>query len=145
MKMEKRWLWSELGVSNVQIHHNIKTENSKNRRKTKSRAKGNGKPQAAAGHHGRGDHHGQTVASTTGRGDHHGQTVVVTVVAARFVPVRCVLGSFGASSWAAGFAFLGVFWASLQASFDPHGPHFLTWIHLKYFSQNLGLNYRNLQ
>ena len=44
------------------------------------------------------------------------------------------------------FAFLGVFWASfcyhlviLMALTS------LVWIHLKHFSQNLGLNHRNLQ
>jgi len=77
-------------------------------------------------HHGRGAHHGQTVATTMGRGVHHGLAVVPTGGGGPLFPVRCVLGSFGASPWAAGFAFSWVFWASLQASFDPHGPHFIS-------------------
>ena len=77
-------------------------------------------------HHGRGAHHGQTVAATTACGVHHGLAVVPTGGGGPLFPVRRVLGSFGASSWAAGFAFSWVFWASLQASFDPHGPHFIS-------------------
>jgi len=59
------------------------------------------------------------VAATTGRGAHCGGGPVL-------LSVRRVLVSFGISPWAVGFAFSWVFWASLQASFDPHGPHFIS-------------------
>ena len=99
---------------------NIKTKQSKNRRKSKRHTKG--KP------HNRGKwlHHGLTVAATTGRGGHHGLAVVSTVVAARF----CCSAAFWCPSvlrlGPRVFAFLGVFWASLQASFDPQSPHFIS-------------------
>jgi len=38
-----------------------------------------------------------------------------------FLFQRCVLCSFGASIWAAGFAYIGSFWASFASFFDPHG------------------------
>jgi len=41
-------------------------------------------------------------------------------------PPCAAFWSFGVSPWAAGFSFSWVFWASLQASFDPHGPHFIS-------------------
>ena len=60
--------------------------------------------------------------------------------------VRCVLAFFGALALGRGFCcswgILGLF---LLSYFDPHGPHFLAWIHLKHFSQKLGLDQRNLQ
>ena len=80
------------------------------------------------------------------RGCHHGLAVAAAVVAARLFPPCAAFWSFGVSRWAAGSAspwgILGLF---LLSYFDPHGPHFLAWIHQKHFSQNLGLNYRNLQ
>jgi len=105
---------------------NIKTKQRKNRRKSKRHAKGKPHNRGIWLHQGRGAHHGQTVAATTGRGVHHGLAVVPAGGGGPLFPVRRVLGSFGASSWAAGFAFSWVFWASLQASFDPHGPHFIS-------------------
>ena len=92
-----------------------------------------------------GSHHGQAVAAIMARGVHHDQTVVATGCgcpvcprAPRFGLVRCfALGRGFCYSW----GILGL----LQASFDPHSPYFLAWIHLKHFSLKLGLNHRNLQ
>jgi len=63
------------------------------------------------------------VAATTGRGVHHGLAVVAAVVAA------LLWWCFGLLVVRLGprvLPFFGVFWASLQASFDPHGPHFIS-------------------
>jgi len=57
----------------------------------------------------------------------------------RSFPLRCVLISFGASSWAANFANSGSFWASFASLIDllvPQGSFFL---------QLLGLTHMNLQ
>jgi len=57
------------------------------------------------------------------RGCHHGPWCPLVLVA-RFC---CSAAFWCPSVLCLGprvFAFLGVFWASLQASFDPHGPHF---------------------
>jgi len=86
------------------------------------------------------------VAAPTGRGVHHGLAVVATGCGGS---VSFRAPHFGLSVLRLGpqvFAFLGVFWASscyhvliLMALTS------LAWIHLKHFSQNLGLNHRNLQ
>jgi len=38
---------------------------------------------------------------------------------------HCLLPSFGASTWAANFAYVGSFWASFGILFDPHGPQLI--------------------
>ena len=86
---------------------NIKTKQSKNRWKSKRHAKENRTAGWSKLHHGRGAHHGQTVASS------------VSFHAPRFGLSVLRLGPQV-------FAFLGVFWASLQAFFDPHGPNFFS-------------------
>ena len=110
---------------------NIKTKQSKNRRKSKRHVKetgnrGNNRPPRP------------WAPPRPGRGSHW---------------LWWLLGSppprFGLSVLRLGpqvFAFLGVFWASscyhlliLMALTS------LAWIHVKHFSQNLGLNHRNLQ
>ena len=126
MKMEKRWLWSELGSLECPDTSALKGKQSKKRRKSKRHAKENRTTGENTGHHGRGAHHGQTVAATTGCGVHHGLAVVAAVVVARLFSPCAAFWSFGVSPWAAGFAFSWVFWASLQASFGPHGPHFIS-------------------
>ena len=81
-----------------------------------------------------------------GRGGHHGQAMVPTVVAAwLFSPLRRILVFRCFALRRAFLPFLG--------SFGP--PHYhllilmaltsLAWIHLKHFSQNLGMNRRNSQ
>ena len=116
---------------------NIKTKQSKNRRKSKRHAKGKPHNRGKTAHHGRGADHGQTVAATTGRGVHHGLAVWPLVVVAWF----CCSAAFWCPSvlrlGPRGLPFLGVFWASscyhlliLMALTS------LSWIHLKHFSQN---------
>jgi len=39
----------------------------------------------------------------------------------RLLPLRCVLCSFGASTRAVGFAYVGSFWVSFASFLDPHG------------------------
>ena len=90
MKMEKRWLWSELGspwspdTSEIYRQNNAKPQEVEKERE-ENRTTGWKTP-----------HHG--------RGAHHGLAVVAAVVVFRY---------FGSSSWAAGFAFpwgiLGLF------------------------------------
>jgi len=127
------------GLWNVQIHQHLKAKQSKNRRKSKRHGKG--KPHSR-GKHGPPRpwaHHGLTVAATTGRGGHCGGCPVV-------FPQHRILVFLVHRLGPRGLPFLGVFWASscyhlliLMALTS------LSWIHLKHFSQNLGLNHRNLQ
>ena len=51
---------------------------------------------------------------------HHGPWWALSLPVRLFLQ-RCVLCSFGASIWAAGFAYVGSFWASFASFFDPHG------------------------
>jgi len=146
MKMEKMIALEWIGVLwNVHIHQHLKAKQSKNRRKSKRHGRENrttGKTRATT-----------AVGLTTAWPWQPPRPVVSTTgwlwwplwwLPGCFPPCA-VFWSFGVSPWAAGFAFSWVFWASLQAYFDPHGPHFISWIHLKHFSPNLGLNHRNLQ
>ena len=61
----------------------------------------------------------------SGRGSHHGPWWPLWWFPDCFPPCAA-FSSFGVSPWSAGFAFSWVFWASLQASFDPHGPHLIS-------------------
>ena len=67
----------------------------------------------------RGCHHGPWCPPRPGHGGYCGGGPIL-------FSVRLVLVSFGISPWAASFAFSWVFCASLQASFDPHSPHFIS-------------------
>ena len=84
---------------NVQIHQNIKPENSKNRRKPNRRAKEKRRLGATP--------------ATTGRGVHHGQAVVTAARGGGGCLGTLRFGMFSALPWAAGFAFscgiLGLF------------------------------------
>ena len=105
-------------VEEVQMHQKYIGKTKQNRWKTKRRARkirttgGNGSTTA--------------VGLTTVRLWLPPRAVVPAGGGGPLFPVHCVLGSFGVSPWAAGFAFSWVFWASLQAFFDPHGPHFIS-------------------
>ena len=67
----------------------------------------------------RGCHHGPWWSPRAGRGAHCGGCPVLLL--------RCVLVSFGASPWAAGFCLSwGILGLFLLLSFDPHGPNFFS-------------------
>jgi len=107
-----------LGSLNVQIHCNIQAKLKQKPPEVEEALEGKCATGGSTGHHGRGAHHGLTVAATTGRGGRWWWWPVVS---------RAL--RFGLSVLRLGpqvFAFLGVFWASLQASFDPHSPNFFS-------------------
>ena len=122
-------------IRTKQSKASTKTHGKKSRRKIRAKPGKWGKkapPRAT-----RGSHHGPWWSPRAGRGGH---CPVVPVFS-----MRCVLGPFVQRLGLRVLPFLGVFWASLQASFDTLGPYLLAWIHLKHFSPKLGLNHRNLQ
>jgi len=51
---------------------------------------------------------------------HHGPRWGMSTLV-RSCPLRCVLCSFGASTWAAGFTYVGSFWASFASFLDHLG------------------------
>jgi len=129
---------SVLCVLYVQIHGKYNDKTKQKPPEVEEAREGNGQPgqQPAT----------TAVGTTTARGIHHGQAVVPTGCGGCLV---LPLPRFDLSVLRLRpqvFAFLGVFWASscyhlliLMALTS------LAWIHLKHFSQNLGLNHRNLQ
>ena len=98
VEMEVYWV-----VEEVQMHQKYIGKTKQNRWKAKRRARkicttgGNGSTTA--------------VGLTTVRPWLPPWAMVPTGGGGPLFPVRCVLGSFGALPWAAGFAFLGVLWA----------------------------------
>jgi len=101
-------------VQSVQIHPIIKAKQEKNAPE-KEKLRKNEETRAARGRtavRGRGH---DRAPPTTGSPWWGLSTLV------RSFPLRCVLCSFGASIWVAGFAYVGLFWASFAIHFDPHG------------------------
>ena len=148
MKMEKRWLWSELGYElgliRVLIHHIIKARSSKNRQKTKRHKE---KPERPRTRGRTAVRAGRTAVRppTTGRASHHGQPVVATVPPGLFVSRTTHFGFLWTLIWASYLAYIESFGPHLQPSLILMALTSLAWIHLKHFSPKLGLNHRNLQ
>jgi len=97
------------------------------------------KIRAIAGHHGRGDHHGLAVAVTTG------QPWWLLVRVAGYFPERSVLASWCFALGRGVLPLLGYFGPLCKLLLILMAHTSLAWIHLRYFSQNLGLNHKNLQ
>ena len=123
MENEKRVLWSELGPLYVQTHGKYK-EKTKQKppeveeaREGKTAQPGEMAPPLPWGspRPNYGCRHGPWWSPRACRG---GYPVLL---------LRCVLVSFGASPWAAGFCLSwGIVGLFLLSSFDPHGPHFIS-------------------
>ena len=106
-------LWSELGSLECPDTSELEGKTKQKPPEVEEAREGKRVTGGNTGHHGRGAHHGQTVVATGG--------------SARLFSPCAAFWSFGISPWAAGFCLSwGILGLFLLASFDPHGPHFIS-------------------
>ena len=114
--------WGCIGYAqSVQIHPIIKAKNQKNAQENEEARRKRKNPKW---------HRACTAVRDRGTAVHLPPLPMVGPTASpwwalslpiRLLLQRCVLCSFGALVYAAGFAYVGSFWASFASFFDPHG------------------------